>query len=482
MTAHPDHTSFFEDFSASLARPDIMAQLQAGLIGEGMSIPGPNGARPLIYADYVASGRALRQIEDTILTNVLPVYSNAHTEASYCGRAMNRMRAEARAIVGAACGADAQHAVIFTGSGATSGLGRLGALLGLDQWVQASLRPRVLVGPYEHHSNILPWRESGAEVIAVPEAANGGPDLAALEEMLVASRARPVIGAFSAASNVTGIVTDVAKVTSMLKAHGALSIWDYAAGAPYLPMDMGLGMDAIVFSPHKFIGGPGASGVLILRHDAVRRSTPTLPGGGTVNFVSPWGQDYSADAIAREEAGTPNVIGDIRAALCCLVKNVIGQDRLTARLEEMRVRALRVWATTPSLRLLGDPQARQALPVFSFLIMQPDGRQVHPQLVTRVLSDRFGIQGRGGCACAGPYAHQLLGLDRARSDELREAILKGREIEKPGWSRLAFSVLMSDAKVDSIINAVDQIARNSCEFTHAYRGDTYTARFHTEIA
>ncbi|MDR9485456.1 MAG: aminotransferase class V-fold PLP-dependent enzyme [Sediminimonas sp.] len=482
LPCHPSEYSFFSRFSRSLERPDVIDHLRDGVIGEGLEIPGPDGPRPLIYADYVASGRALHQVEDAITAEVLPYYSNAHTEASHCGRVMNRMRAEARRLIAGACGADDPHAVIFTGSGATAGLSRLAPLLGVDRMVQTGQRPRVLIGPYEHHSNILPWRESGADVVEIPEAHEGGPNRAALEQALVDAGTRPVVGAFSAVSNVTGIVTDVAAITKLLKAHGALSVWDYAAAAPYLPVDMGLGMDAIALSPHKFIGGPGASGVLIVRRDAVARETPTLPGGGTVRFVSPWGHDYSHDVTTREEAGTPNVIGDIRAALCFAVKEAIGQDQMTARLHALRRRALQVWQATPGLHILCNEHASDVLPVFSFRITGPDGALVHPQLVTRILSDHFGIQARGGCACAGPYAHHLLGLGRVQSDRLRTAILAGHEIDKPGWTRLAFSVLMSDAKADTIIRAVDEIARTPGAFTRDYRVDTRTARFTPEAA
>lgn len=474
--------TFFTRFEQSLDRADLLDHLRDGLIGEGLELPGPNGPRPLIYADYVASGRALRQIEEAILTDVLPWYSNAHTEASACGRAMNRLRAEARRIVARDCGADDRHAVIFTGAGATAGLSRLGPLFGLDRMVQQGRRPLVLIGPYEHHSNILPWRESGAEVIEIPEAPGGGPAQDALKAALLAAGERPVIGAFSAASNVTGIVADVAAITRLLKSHGAISIWDYAAAAPYLPIDMGLGMDAVALSPHKFIGGPGASGVLILRKDAVARETPTVAGGGTVRFVSPQGHDYAPDVATREEAGTPNVIGDIRAALCFVVKRAIGQARMSERLEAMRQRALRRWSRVQGLELLGADGARDVLPVFSFRITGADGAPLHPQLVTRVLSDHFGIQARGGCACAGPYAHRLLGIDADHSARLREAILRGQEIQKPGWTRLAFSVLMSDAKAEAIIGAVEEIAQRPGAFTQGYRVDQQTARFTPEAA
>jgi selenocysteine lyase/cysteine desulfurase len=472
----------FSQFERALEHADVIEHLRDGLIGEGLALPGPNGPRPLIYADYVASGRALRQIEDIILSDVLPYYSNAHTEASACGRIMNRMRAQARQIVARECGADERHAVIFTGSGATAGLSRLGALFGLDEMVQAGRRPLVLIGPYEHHSNILPWRESGAEVIEIPESTEGGPDRGALENALVAAGDRPVLGAFSAASNVTGIISDVAGITRLLKSFRAMSIWDYAAAAPYMPIDMGLGMDAIAISPHKFIGGPGASGVLIVRRDAVARDRPTLPGGGTVRFVSPHGHDYSSDVTAREEAGTPNVIGDIRTALCFVIKRAIGQGRMTARLEALRQRALSRWGRTKGLALLGSVDASRALPVFSFLIGGPNAKPLHPQLVTRILSDHFGIQARGGCACAGPYAHRLLEIDAQQSGHLRDAILRGQEIDKPGWTRLAFSVLMTDAKADTIIHAVEQIARRPATFAQEYCADIRTARFTPEAA
>ncbi len=464
-------------FQQSLNRPDLMDYLRSGLIGEGVAVPGPNGSHAMIYADYVASGRALTQVEYFITNEILPYYANSHTEASYCGQMMTRLRKQARQIILGACGGDEQHAVIFAGSGATAGLNRLVGLLGVTQNAQAGLRPLVLIGPYEHHSNILPWRESGAEVIEIPEAPTGGPDMAALESALQAGAERPMLGAFSAASNVTGIVTDVPAVTRLLKAYGAKSIWDYAGGGPYLPIDMAAGMDAVVVSPHKFIGGPGASGVVILRRDAVSIDVPTLPGGGTVRFVSPWAHDYSDDVIAREEGGTPNVVGDIRAALCFAVKEAIGQQTFDTRLEELRQRALARWSETPGLHILGNPKSGRVIPIFSFQIADGQGGNVHQQLVTRLLSDQFGIQARGGCACAGPYAHRLLQIEKDQSNALRDEILAGHEIEKPGWTRLGFSVLMSDEKADKIIDAVDHIARNPQAYVSSYLVDSSTARF-----
>jgi selenocysteine lyase/cysteine desulfurase len=472
--------NLLKTFAEQFSRSDLTAYLSEGLIGEGVRIPGINGPQTLIYADYVASGRALQPVEDFVLNEVLPYYANSHTEASFCGQCMTQLRQSSRQTIAQLCGADSRHAVVFTGSGATAGLNRLVHLFGVNQLQANQQAPLVLIGPYEHHSNILPWRESGAQVVELQEAAQGGPDLAQLGELLKANAGRLIVGSFSAASNVTGIKTDVTAVTKLLKSHGALSVWDYAGGAPYMNINMAAGtaaeIDAVVVSPHKFIGGPGASGVMIVRTAAVTATTPTIPGGGTVTFVSPWNHHYSKSIVAREEAGTPNVVGDIRAALCFIVKAAIGQDHLDRRLEQLRQRALAVWSNNPNLTLLGNPNAHDRLPIFSFQI-HDRGVPIHQQLITRMLSDVYGIQARGGCACAGPYAHRLLDIDHASSDELKEAILQGEEMQKPGWTRLTFSVLMSDAKADRIIEAVDQLANNPGQYNDAYQVDELTARF-----
>lgn len=467
-------------FEQSLGNTDDLAGLAAGLVGRKAEIDGPFGRKPLVYADYVASGRALMQVEQFVLENVLPFYANSHTEASYCGGMMTRLRREARSRIAALCGADQRHAVIFAGSGATAGINRLVCLLGANE------RTRVIIGPYEHHSNILPWRESGAEIVELPEDAQGGPDRVALAECLADSKAfERVICSFSAASNVTGIVTDVEEVTRIVKAAGAVMIWDYAGGGPYLPIHMSPSqdaeIDAIVVSPHKFIGGPGASGVLILRRDCVTRNTPTWAGGGTVRFVSSAGHDYAESLEAREEAGTPNVVGDIRAALVFIVKEAIGADCMAARNAQCVERALAAWRNEPGLQLLGRLDLPR-LPIFSFRMRDGQGGFLHQQLATRLLSDRFGIQARGGCACAGPYVHRLLDITDEESARLRSAILAGEEMEKPGFVRLNLSVLLEDEKVDYILNSVCELARDAGKYVSCYSFDPSRAIFFPKAA
>ena len=456
----PTRPAPLDRFNQTLRAPaDPKAALAAGLIGADLRIETPNGPRKMIYADYVASGRALRQVEDFIRDEVLPFYANTHTESSLCGAYSTGLREAARQAVARHCGAVARdHAVIFSGNGATYGLNQLVHLLDLRGSVAAGEDVVVLTGPYEHHSNLLPWRESGARMQEIPEASEGGPDLAALKATLarLAGKAR-IIVALSAAANVTGICTDVAATPALVKRFGATMVWDYAAGAPYLPMTMtpqGAEIDAIVFSPHKFIGGPGASGVLILRRDAVRAERPYRTGGGTVAFVNAHRHDYLTDLEHREEGGTPNILGDIRAGLAMIVKDVIGQDFIAARNRDLTAQGFAAWGKDPAVGLLAGARQNR-LPIFSFA---PHGADAGA--FTAALSDRFGIQARGGCACAGPYAHRLLQIDEARSDFLRHEILAGRPQEKPGFVRLNLSVLMAQDTVDYILDSVRKLAHN----------------------
>lgn len=466
----------FSIFRNSLKSDNIVKLIRQGIIGDGIMIPGLFGDVPLVYADYTASGRGLGHIEDFIATSILPYYANSHTEASFCGAYMTSLRAEARQELANLTNARG-CSVIFTGTGATAGLNRLVNLFNVNEAQNAV----VFVGPYEHHSNILPWRESRAKVVEIPEAKTGGPDLEALEQALLKHQDADVkIGSFSAASNVTGIITQPDHVTGLLKKHNALSVWDYAGGGPYLPIDMNPSqdclLDAVVISPHKFPGGPGSTGILIVRDSAVTTDIPSLPGGGTVTFVSPWAHSYTSDLSAREEAGTPNVIGDIRAALAFIVKDEIGQNYISKRDAELNKMAIQAWQDNRQLILLGANMPNR-LPIFSFLVKYSDGTPFHHQLFTRMLSDIYGIQARGGCACAGPYAHLLLNIDAAESSDLSKAISSGQEIDKPGWVRLNFSYLMSDEQAQFIIESVNKLTTRLEELETYYAVDSKTARF-----
>jgi len=325
-------------------------------------------------------------------------------------------------------------------------------------------RPLVLVGPYEHHSTELPWRESAADVVTIGEDRAGGVDLDDLRDRLAAVRDRPLrLGCFSGASNVTGILSDTARVTALLHRHGALAVWDYTAAAPYVQIRMrettpdGVdAKDAVVFSPHKFVGGPQTPGVLVVRRQLAERPVPTMPGGGTVSFVDPCGALYLDDPVAREEGGTPGIVEAVRAGLVVALKQAVGTGRILDLERRWWRRALERWSRNPHLEILGIPDAPR-LPIVSVRVHR-GGRVLHHDFVVALLDDLFGIQARGGCSCAGPYGHRLLCITPHRSAALRAQVARGFLGIKPGWARVTFAYFMSEAVVDYLVEAVDLVA------------------------
>jgi selenocysteine lyase/cysteine desulfurase len=477
----------------ALPTSPLLERIQRGIIGEGVLMDGPFGPRRVTYADYTASGRSLDFIEDFIRGAVLPGYANTHTESSGTGLQTTRLREDARRIIRDAVGGTEDDLVIFCGSGATAAVNKLIGILelrlpaGLDEryrlaaQIPPAQRPVVFVGPYEHHSNELPWRESIADVVVIGEDPGGHIDLADLERQLIRYAARPLrIGSFSAASNVTGILTDTHAVAALLHAHDALSFWDYAAAGPYVPIRVsatGPGADdhkdAVFLSPHKFPGGPQTPGVLVVRRELVRNAVPTAPGGGTVAFVDPIGHRYLDDPVAREEGGTPAIVESIRAGLVFALKQAVGTDLIAAREERLWQRVRSRWESSPHIEILGSHQAHR-LAVISFRVRYGAGRYLHHNFVVALLNDLFGIQARGGCSCAGPYGHRLLAIGPARSHALREEIGHGCEGVKPGWTRVNLNYFISAATADYIADAVDLIAVHGYRLLPSYRFDPHT--------
>jgi selenocysteine lyase/cysteine desulfurase len=448
------------------------------ILGIDAHFDSPNGRQPLIYADWIASGRLYGPIEQRLIEEILPFVGNTHTETSYTGSVMTNAYHHALTAIKRHVNASPTDAIVSYGSGMTAVVNKFQRMLGLrvhENYREAVLpppdqRPVVFITHMEHHSNQTSWLETLCEVRVIPATADGLVDLDGLDMLLAEYRERPVkIASVTSCSNVTGIITPYHEIARHMHAAGGLCFVDFAASAPYIDIDMhpkdipGGDLDAIFFSPHKFLGGPGSSGILIFDKRLYRNRVPDNPGGGTVDWTNPWGEHkYVDDVEAREDGGTPGFLQAIRTALAVQLKDEMGVARILAREHELIERIWPTLAATPGLHILAD-QHRERIGCISFYI---DG--LHYNLAVQLLNDRYGIQVRGGCSCAGTYGHYLLAVSRERSRSITEAINRGCLADKPGWVRLSLHPTMTNAEADLIAGAIRAVALNHCEWGRDY--------------
>ena len=454
----------------------VLDKIRQGLIGDSEFIETPFGERKITYADYTASGRSLGFIEQFISQKVMPFYANTHTEATVTGRQTSAYREDARQLIADACQANDDDVVLFCGAGATAAVDKLIRILTLAHNLNSS-DTVIFIGPYEHHSNELPWRESGAEVVRIKEATNGGICLKDLETQLVAHQNVSLkIGSFSAASNVTGIIQEQDAVAALLHQHQALSFWDFAAGAPYMAIKMNgettnKNKDALFFSPHKLVGGPGTPGVLIIKRALLTNDRPSTVGGGTVSFVSRDNHTFLAPGERSEEAGTPAIIESIRAGLAFKIKADVGDEAIEALEEKWSNLIKHTFASNAAIDVLGNPNAKR-LSITSFRVKTEFG-YLHHGLVVSLLNDLFGIQMRAGCSCAGPYGHDLLNIDEQTSLELVDLIAQDKRF-KPGWVRFNLNYFIEEPEARFILQAIEFVAEHGLKLMALYEYDQVT--------
>jgi selenocysteine lyase/cysteine desulfurase len=421
----------------------------------------------MLYADWTASGRCYWPIEGKLLQEIMPLMANTHTETSHSGAFISRAYHEARQTIKAHVNAAADDVLIASGSGMTDVVNKLQRLLSLrlpepfrHRWqVPASERPVVFITHLEHHSNHTSWLETIADVVVVPPNEKGEVEAAQFEEAVALYHARPLkIAAITACSNVTGISTPYHDIAGVMHRHDGYCFVDFACSAPYMninmhPKEEGAHRDAVYFSPHKFLGGPGSSGVLVFNKRLYQNDVPDNSGGGTVDWTNPWGgRKYVEDIEAREDGGTPPILQTIKAALCIELKEQMGIDQMARREEELLAILWEGLTGIPGVHILA-PHSRNRLPVVSFYV-----KGQHFDTTVQLLNDHFGIQCRGGCSCAGTYGHYLLGIDQSQSKQITDLIDRGDTSAKPGWVRISLHPTMTDEEVRLIVEGVGAVS------------------------
>jgi selenocysteine lyase/cysteine desulfurase len=425
---------------------------------------------PLVYADWTASGRMYADIEQRLQDHFYPMVANTHTDTNDTGMTMTYAYHKAKQIIKAHIGASDNDVLISCGSGMTGAVCKLQRILGLKAHERhmdclattEEERPVVFVSHMEHHSNQTSWIETLADVVVVPPCSRGLVCPDKWKETIAAYAHRTTrIAAITSCSNVTGIITPYMDVAQVMHEVGGLCFVDFACSAPYIDIVMheddasGRYIDALYFSPHKFLGGPGTTGILAFCKELYTNEVPDHPGGGTVDWTNPWGEHKFVDNIEdREDGGTPPFLQTIRVAMCCELKDQMGVDNIHAREAELLEIIWSDLEGVDNLHILAD-QHKDRLGVISFYI---DG--LHYNLAVKMLNDRYGIQTRGGCSCAGTYGHYLLNVDQEWSQAITKEISSGNCSNKPGWVRFSIHPTHTDEEVRYICEGIKEVANN----------------------
>ena len=456
------------------------------IVGIDQTFESPFGIQKIIYADWTASGRLYRPIEEKILHEMGPFVANTHTETSVTGSSMTMAYHEAQHIIKAHVNANDGDALLSVGTGMTGAINKFQRILGLKvaenlkehTTIPDELRPIVFVSHMEHHSNQTSWLETIARVVVIPCDQAGLICLKSFEKLLEQHQDHSLkIASITACSNVTGITTKYHQVAKIIHRYNGLCFVDFACSAPYVSIDMhpeneDEALDAIFFSPHKFLGGPGTPGILIFNKQLYKNLVPDNPGGGTVRYTNPWGEhDYVEDVEAREDGGTPGFLQTIKAALAVKLKEQMGVENIIAREHEINRQVFDCLPKIENLRILA-PEQTDRMGVYSFFI-----EDVHFNLVVKLLNDRFGIQTRGGCSCAGTYGHYLLNVDQPTSKAIEQKILEGCLMERPGWVRMSIHPTITDHEIQFICDAIKAVSKNHLEWGKDYIYDEHSNEY-----
>jgi selenocysteine lyase/cysteine desulfurase len=461
-------------------------QFRKNIIGIDQEFSTPFGKQKIIYTDWTASGRLYRSIEEKLMNQFGPFVANTHTETTITGTAMTMAYHEARAIIKKHVNANANDVLITDGTGMTGVVNKFQRILGLRipenlkefTTIPDALKPIVFISHMEHHSNQTSWLETIADVEVIPADEQGLFCINELKKLLQKYQDRVFkIASITSCSNVTGIRTPYHEVAKIMHQNNGVCFVDFACSGPYVeinmhPEDANSYLDAIFFSPHKFLGGPGTTGVLIFNQNLYKNNIPDCPGGGTVSWTNPWGEHKYIDNIEdREDGGTPGFLQVIKTALAIQLKEEMGIENILKREHELVDYIFEELGEIENIKILAN-QHHDRLGVISFYI-----DDLHFNLGVKILNDRFGVQTRGGCSCAGTYGHYLLHVDQETSNDLVCLISSGDLIKKPGWIRMSIHPTTTSEEINTVCESIKQLAANHKTWSEDYIYDGKTNNF-----